>query len=368
MLPKNLTDIKFEKLTCISSIKINKNNKDYSGWLCKCECGNEVNVLTTDLTRKRVRSCGCLRKRNDSDILNIKFGKLTPFESFVKIRSKCKHTYYKCKCDCGNIVETQADKLKSGHTSSCGCFFREMSSQRALNNRKHSPQMVTIKRIFKNYSDGDLSIEDFIELSQKECHYCKTKPYRKFNMCALQPNASEYKKQNGEFIYNGLDRIDSLKSHTKDNVVPCCYKCNKYKSDMSLEEFKSKIKKLQVKTFIPFKLPNALQICENKKIISVAKGAYKATYQDGISFENFYYLSKLNCFYCNDPPSNKINIKNCNDSFVYNGLDRIDSSLDHSISNVVPCCKRCNLGKSKYSLQEFNEWIIKIQNNFHDFQ
>jgi len=37
---------------------------------------------------------------------------------------------------------------------------------------------------------------------------------------------------------NGLDRVDSLKSYTLDNVVPCCTQCNLAKLDYSLDEFK----------------------------------------------------------------------------------------------------------------------------------
>ena len=32
-------------------------------------------------------------------------------------------TIYKCRCDCGNIVELTINKLHSGHTKSCGCLF-----------------------------------------------------------------------------------------------------------------------------------------------------------------------------------------------------------------------------------------------------
>ena len=33
-------------------------------------------------------------------------------------------TIYKCRCDCGNIVELTINKLHSGHTKSCGCLKR----------------------------------------------------------------------------------------------------------------------------------------------------------------------------------------------------------------------------------------------------
>ena len=35
---------------------------------------------------------------------------------------------YECKCDCGNIVNVQMYHLKSGHSKSCGCTKKEVSS------------------------------------------------------------------------------------------------------------------------------------------------------------------------------------------------------------------------------------------------
>lgn len=34
-----------------------------------------------------------------------------------------------CKCDCGNLVEVLSDQLKSGKTKSCGCLQKERASQ-----------------------------------------------------------------------------------------------------------------------------------------------------------------------------------------------------------------------------------------------
>ena len=41
---------------------------------------------------------------------------------------------------------------------------------------------------------------------------------------------------------NGLDRVDSSKGYTIDNVVPCCAICNTAKNKMTQKEFKEWIK------------------------------------------------------------------------------------------------------------------------------
>lgn len=71
---------------------------------------------------------------------------------------------------------------------------------------------------------------------------------------------------------------------------------------------------------------------------------------------DFIDLTKLNCFYCNKNPSNKIIVKNI--ELIYNGIDRIDNSKGYILDNVVTCCKKCNSDKKSISV----EMIIKLYN------
>ncbi len=63
-----------------------------------------------------------------SNIVGLKFGRLL-VESFAGIKHKM--TTWLCVCDCGNKCVTTVTKLKSGHTSSCGCLQKELISIRA---------------------------------------------------------------------------------------------------------------------------------------------------------------------------------------------------------------------------------------------
>ena len=57
---------------------------------------------------------------NALDLTNKKIGKLTAIK---KAESKNKHTYWTCKCECGNIKDIQTAHLTSGATRSCGeCY------------------------------------------------------------------------------------------------------------------------------------------------------------------------------------------------------------------------------------------------------
>lgn len=57
-------------------------------------------------------------------------------------------------------------------------------------------------------------------------------------------SVSDIQKTEGNFTYNGLDRIDSSKGHTLDNVVTCCATCNYMKRSMTHDEFIDHIDKV----------------------------------------------------------------------------------------------------------------------------
>ena len=61
------------------------------------------------------------------DLVGQRFTRLTVIkraEDRVKANGARK-LYWRCKCDCGNVVEVRGDKLKAHKTKSCGCYGRE---------------------------------------------------------------------------------------------------------------------------------------------------------------------------------------------------------------------------------------------------
>ena len=67
-----------------------------------------------------------------NDLTGKKFGKLTVIGYSHKDNKKCRSGYWetiyywKCECDCGNVVIVRANNLKTGNTKSCGCYRREI--------------------------------------------------------------------------------------------------------------------------------------------------------------------------------------------------------------------------------------------------
>lgn len=146
---EDLTGQTFGALTVIRRAE-NKNGR--TCWLCRCRCGGGKEVLAKDLKAGKVRSCGCLvhePRGSRTDLSGRRFGRLTVIRSTDRRDGKgC--VYWLCRCDCGNEVEVTGDKLLYGNYRSCGCLKEEnmkMISQRShridgtcieiLENRKH---------------------------------------------------------------------------------------------------------------------------------------------------------------------------------------------------------------------------------------
>ena len=151
-----------------------ESNKNGTRWMCECSCSKRKIILGQSLTRGMTKSCGCI------------------------VKEKC-------------FLNTNYGKYESGIGSLNALYLRY----------KYSVSYRRKKLIF------DLSIEDFARLTSSPCFYCKTEPFQIY-----MPKGS-----NGSYLYNGLDRIDSEKHYTADNVVPCCKICNRAKNDMSQKDF-----------------------------------------------------------------------------------------------------------------------------------
>lgn len=69
---------------------------------------------------------------------------------------------------------------------------------------------------------------EFRQLTSAACFYCGTLP---------KARAEATKGTKMSYFYNGLDRKQPKQGYTSENCVPCCWTCNKMKTDMSAGEF-----------------------------------------------------------------------------------------------------------------------------------
>ena len=102
--------------------------------------------------------------------------------------------------------------------------------------------MATKKNVYCDYKKSgkyrgysfNIDFGKFVETSQQKCYYCGDAPY----------TVEKSKYNNGDFIYNGVDRLNNNVGYEDNNIVPCCYLCNRMKWSMTEEYFLNQVIKI----------------------------------------------------------------------------------------------------------------------------
>ena len=96
-----------------------------------------------------------IRNERTVDLEGMVFGKLTviSFAGYKKTK-KCGRAQWLCKCECGNKILVEADKLKFSNTKSCGCLkhLTGINSYRFVDLTKEElpNEIVAIKYLYSN--------------------------------------------------------------------------------------------------------------------------------------------------------------------------------------------------------------------------
>lgn len=93
-------------------------------------------------------------------------------------------------------------------------------------------------------------------------------------------------------------------------------------------------------------------------------GAAKRGINFKLTFDEFIKIMECDCAYCGKEPSLHQGelqyMQKTISPWLHNGIDRIDSSKDYELGNVVPCCSKCNYAKHEMSKEEFYEWVKSV--------
>lgn len=101
--------------------------------------------------------------------------------------------------------------------------------------KKHAEGHASRNALLFNYKTAarnrgysfELSADQAFVLFKGDCYYCGVPPCR----VHIRPC------NNGNYTYNGIDRMDNSKGYTPENSVSCCGDCNVGKLTMSAEAF-----------------------------------------------------------------------------------------------------------------------------------
>lgn len=151
----DITDNRYGNLVVIGrdESKHGKSNKVW--WKCRCDCGN-IKITTADRLRSgQTKSCGCIKIGSHSkDISNRQFGRLTAL--YIKGINKHHQNVWHCICECGNEVDVTTTKLLQNKTRSCGCLAKEITSRNSVKDLTDK-QFGNLTVICRDYSKQSTS-------------------------------------------------------------------------------------------------------------------------------------------------------------------------------------------------------------------
>lgn len=164
-----------------------------------------------------------------------------------QVSSKGENSYWLCECSCGAKRKVRGSALSTGKSSKCK---KCSNAENGRKNRKDDFHVAsnTVLRTYKSNAKNrgipfKLTREDVKKVMGQSCHYCGSPPS---NVVTI---FSGRRMPERAVSYSGIDRIDSSKGYTADNIVPCCFDCNFAKRDRTTEQFRAWVKRAYINMF-----------------------------------------------------------------------------------------------------------------------
>jgi hypothetical protein len=161
-----------------------------------------------------------------SDLTGQVFGRLTAL--YYVRTTKGRSAVWRCRCECGQETEPEARALRAGATLSCGCYNKDLTSNR-LRKKQSAFNILHSRYIHNAKARGllfELSIKEFTQLTKANCYYCNAPP------------SLNIKTPGGDYTYNGIDRLNNSMNYTITNTVSCCKWCNISKNNRDINDFR----------------------------------------------------------------------------------------------------------------------------------
>lgn len=122
-----------------------RNEKGQVLWHCKCDCGNEKDVITSVLVGERVKSCGCLGEENKQHLGNIsrKYGEAMKGTRLYSIWTSMKNR-------CNNPNNSKYKNYGGRGIKVCEEWVHEFAKFRAWALENDYSDVLTLDRINVN--------------------------------------------------------------------------------------------------------------------------------------------------------------------------------------------------------------------------
>ena len=166
---KNLLGQTFSKLTVIKRSPI-IHNDHCAYWICKCSCGNEVEVCGSNLRTGNTKSCGCLKSNGEQLITSILQNN--------NINYKKEYTFPDLKTN-----QTYASRLRFDYAifddnNNLLCLIEYQGYQHYnINNQWYKPENDVLKRKYCQNNNIKLVEIKYTDLNKIDWNYLKEKIY-----------------------------------------------------------------------------------------------------------------------------------------------------------------------------------------------
>jgi hypothetical protein len=190
-------------------------------WTVRCDCGAEYGACGIYLLREETPRC---RKCKIAALRITKIGQRFDKLTVVGYEHANARPLVVCRCDCGVIVKQRAELLHKNKTSNCGCDARGgYEGFEGLSKTIYG-------RMLRNAANRDLTVEVTIQFLWELY-------LRQGGRCALSGTPISLSKKSAVASQASVDRIDSDRGYTEDNVQWVHKDINLMKLDLDQARF-----------------------------------------------------------------------------------------------------------------------------------
>ncbi len=121
--------------------------------------------------------------------------------------------------------------------------FTEKTRERNRLTKRLPPGVARFHQVLIHYKQRARRSKRTWALTDEQARSLMEQPCR---YCGASPSAVNRAPQGwwGEFVHNGIDRVDNDAGYTARNCVPCCAACNYMKGTLSLTEFLERVERI----------------------------------------------------------------------------------------------------------------------------
>jgi hypothetical protein len=199
-------------------------------WACRCSCGATSVVSASNLVNGKTKTCNNRRLHLAENLVGMKFGELTVLR---RDWNRTDRAFWICCCDCGGTKSVAAKHLKGGNVDSCRAICHRIGNKNPCwkgyeeVSGKYWSRMV--KGAIERNLEVSITIEDVWELFLIQ--------NRKCSLTGEQLTLINNNGINQGFGTASLDRIDSAKGYTVNNIQWLHKDINALKSNLPQDKF-----------------------------------------------------------------------------------------------------------------------------------